>query len=291
MEQKINVVLDATMTDLFQLCEERFRLRFIKNKTTPIKSIYLDRGTIVHLALEEYYKLLAQGIAFHDRVSFALNVSRREIAAGGTDPYDEKINRIPEVLEEYLHYWRKVDEGLGIISVETPFSYILHEDAEIRIIMAGKIDLMVNDLPNYSNLPIDHKTYDSTRQDRRLNNQFANYANACSSNYLMVNKIGFQTSLKAEQKFKRVPLSYDPFIVEQWKQDTIKTVHRYLDCLATDSWQRNLTSCDKFNRLCEFYEVCNSSGQEAKDYRLEMDFRDAEPWDVGNTLGRKKEMT
>jgi hypothetical protein len=41
----------------------------------------------------------------------------------------------------------------------------------------------------------------------------------------------------------------------------------------------NETSCNKYNRLCEFHEVCDSSGNEAKIYKLEQLFVEKDPWD------------
>jgi hypothetical protein len=100
--------------------------------------------------------------------------------------------------------------------------------------------------------------------------------------------VGLQTSLKPEEKFKRIPLSYDPVILNDWKQNVTKVImHHYLACIANDYYPMNFTSCFKFNRKCEYYEVCDSSGQEARLFKLESDFVTVSPWDVTARLVKK----
>ncbi len=284
---KANILLDATMLDMFQLCETRFNYRFNHNKVTIIKAEPLDKGTLVHLGLESYYN----GIKTNQPYSIRLTTMEETVRAAGieSDLDVETVSNILAVLRNNVEYWKAADERLEILEVEQPFSYVLHEDDDLRIIMTGKIDLLVNDHPHYQSIPYDHKSYSRDYPARRLTNQFQNYAYACSSNYLFVNKIGFQTSLKSDQKFKRVPLSYDPMILSQWKDNVVKTVNRYINCVATNSYEMNLTSCDKYNRQCEYYEVCDSSGQEAKLYKLNSNFNTAEPWDVSAVLKGKEE--
>jgi len=122
-----------------------------------------------------------------------------------------------------------------------------------------------------------------------MSNQFRNYVNALNSNFLLVNKIGFQTTLKPHEKFTRIPLSFDPLYMDQWKYNVIKTMEHYVECLADGYWPMNETSCDKFNRKCEYYDVDDSSGKEAAEYKLATLFKDGEPWDVTKILKRTSE--
>jgi len=282
---KINVALDATMLDMLQLCEQRFDYRFNQNKVSPEKPKALDRGSLVHLGTETYYKALKDKKPFDDSVMLMTAAVR--LAGTESDLEPDICKRVLEVLHEYVEFWRTEDQRYEILEVEQPFSYVLFEDDEIRIIMIGKIDLLIND-NQYLNMPIDHKSYDRDYPVKRFTNQFCNYSYATKSNYILVNKIGFQTSLKPEQKYKRVPLSYDPLILEDWKQNTIRWARRYVEAVVTNSWPMNLTSCDKFNRTCEYFEVCDSSGVEAKTYKLVANFKTAPKWDVSQSLGRRE---
>lgn len=282
---KVNIVLDASMIDLFQLCEARFNYRHNLNRVAVEKAKPLDRGTLVHSGLEAYYShLKTEG--YTAATKSMVDAVNLEAATSDLEP--DVCKRVVDVLYEYTAHWKMSDQNVEVLEVERSFSYVLYEDDDVRIIMSGKIDLLIND-DKYHHMPWDHKSYDREYPSRRMTNQFCNYAIATESNYLLVNKIGFQTSLKPEQKFKRVPLSYDPLFLAQWKENTIKWVFRYLEDVATDSWPMNLTSCDKYNRLCEYYDVCDASGEEAKVYKLHANFKEGEVWDVSKRLGLEKD--
>jgi hypothetical protein len=285
---KVNIVMDMSQFDMFRLCEQRFNNRYNLNKTAPTKAPQLDRGTLVHLACETYYEMLKDGANYGDSTVAALS-KIRQAAVMTTDLEPEVVDRVIDVMEEYFDYWRVVDQNLGIVTVETPFLYLLHEDEEIKIHLAGKIDLLTSD-NKYENKPMDHKSYDRSYEVHRMSNQFKNYCYATKSMFLDVNLIGFQKTLKPHEKFRRVPLSYDPYILEAWKQNVIKVMYHYLTCVAENSWPLNETSCDKYNRRCEYFAPCDASGLEAKFYKLNSDFITIEPWDVSKVLRKSSEV-
>lgn len=284
---KANIVISATNIDLFQLCEARFNYRVNLKKVLPIiqKSKSLDLGGLAHQGLEVYYNMLKEEKHYNDRVHAALMKMRESSSNVETSNSDEtEVAYLLSVIEQNLDYWRSEDEQLRILSVEAPFDYILYEDDSVRIIISGKIDLLVDILglgrnSGYENIPFDHKTYSRDFPTYRLSNQFSNYCVATGSNYLIVNKIGLQKTLKAEEKFKRIPLSYDPIILQEWKDNIIKMIlGRYLHCVAENEWVMNFTSCFKFNRLCEYHAVCDSSGEDAKNFKLEANYINSKPW-------------
>lgn len=281
---KINVVLDATMFDLLQLCPARFNYRFNLNKVQLEKPKPLDRGTLVHIGMEEYYNALKEQEIFNHRVARSIQAVQQ--ASVTSDLPVEEISRIIDVLRETFLVHRTDDESMTIIAVEQPFMYVLYEDELLRITMIGKIDLICSK-PGYSKVAYDHKSYDRDFPVKRLNNQFTNYATATETNYLFVNRIGFQTSKKPEEKHKRIPLSYDDLFKAQWKKNVVSVVHQYLDYVSSNEWPMNLTSCDKYNRLCEYHEICDTSGEESKIFKLETNFNTAEKWDVSAILGKK----
>lgn len=291
---KANIIIDASQLDLFELCEARFNYRYNLHKTLPLiqKSRSLGLGSLAHEGFEVYYKSLAAGTHFNESVE-AATLSMRVKAADANESNStvDESEVLIRVVQENLDYWRHEDESFEILSVESPFAYVLFEDDHVRIIISGKIDLLVNKpaiggSSGYSSLPIDHKTYSRDSIVGRLSNQFINYASAVGSSYLIVNRVGLQKSLKAEEKFKRLPLSYDPLIIQQWKDNTITIIlEKYVNCVASKTWPMNFTSCLKFNRLCEYHDVCDSSGQDAKDFKLENNYVDTEPWDVTKGMG------
>jgi hypothetical protein len=297
---KANIILDASKIDLFETCPRRYYFRHIRNKGLPViyKNKALDLGGLAHEGLAIYYRMLGEGKHFSER-SEACLMKIREISSdpmqSNSEP--EEVSRLLRAVEENVDYWRSEDENtLEILNVETPFAYTLYEDDSIRIIISGKIDLLVNqkgigNQSSYSRLPYDHKTYSRDSMILRKSNQFINYCNATESNYLIVNRIGLQDPdvkkpIPASEKFKRLPLSYDPIYINDWKNNLTKMLlQQYLTCVAEGYWPEVSSSCNKFNRLCEYYSICDSSGQEAKDFKLENNFVEVEEWDVTKPLG------
>lgn len=290
---KLNIVLDASKIDLFETCPKRYDIRHNQNKGLPIvqKAKALDLGSLAHEGLETYYKGLAGGAKYPDRMDACLNKIREKSSDStwsNSDP--DEVNQLLKSVEESCEIWRFEDENFEILAVETPFAYVLYEDDTVRIIISGKIDLLVNKRgigreASYEGLPIDHKTYSRDSMLLRKSNQFINYSHAVGSNYLVVNRIGLQTSIEPSVKHKRIPLSYDPEYIQDWKDNLTKMLlSEYLGCVADNYWPEKPTSCNKFNRLCEYFEVCDSSGQDAKNFKLENNFVDVDVWDVTSKL-------
>ena len=284
-EKIIDICLDATMLDTFVSCPAKFNMRFNMNKTSKEKAPPLDRGDLAHKGLEPYYKELQKGTDFNNALEAAVNGFN--LASIDSDLEPSEVTTVRKAMIENLTYWKNEDTSLEILAVEESFAYELFVDDKIRITMMGKIDLLYNDR-KLGIIPLDHKTYQVTRPLHRKTNQFCNYTYATGRDYLMVNRIGLQTSLPLEKKHKRIPLSYDSLFLEQWKQNTIKWCYLYALSAADNSWPMNDTSCDKYNRLCEYYPICDSSGIEAKLYKLNVDFKTSERWDVAKSLGLGK---
>ncbi len=297
---KATVMLDASKIDLFETCPARFNFRYNHNKILPLTHISdkrnsLDLGTLAHEGLQVYYEALGKGIHYDDRISACL-MKIRELSSSETSlSSSEDVSILLANIEQSCDYWRAEDENsLEILAVEAPFVYTLYEDESVRILLSGKIDLLVNyhgigRASSYDRLPIDHKTYSRDGVVNRKANQFINYCNAVGSNYLVVNRIGlYDPNAKkpvVADKFKRLPLSYDPIYLKDWRDNLTKMLlQEFTACVAEGYWPEKPTSCNKFNRLCEYYSICDSSGQDSKDYKLANEYVDGEVWDVTKNM-------
>jgi len=275
--------------DLFRLCEARYNYRHNILIGKPGKAPAMERGSLIHLGNEIYYQALKDGLGYDAAVGMALS-KIREAGVVTTDLDNDIINRCVDVMEEYYDHWRIADQSFEIIEVEQPFMYELFTNDEVRIFLTGKIDLITSD-NKYTNEPMDHKSYDRSYEVGRMVNQFKCYAVATKSNYLTVNKIGFQKTLKPHEKFLRPRLTFDPLILEEWKQNVITTLmNSYLSCVAENKWPMNETSCEKYNRRCEFYEICDSSGLPAKNWKINSEYIKISPWDVTQVMKKSSQV-
>lgn len=300
LKQKLNIVLDASKIDLFETCAQRYNYRYNHNKVIPMigKPKALDLGGLCHEGFAVYFVALQEQKHYSDRMQAALN-KIREISSNpdlsSAEPDD--VNQLLKSFEESCDYWRSEDENsVEVLAVEQPFAYVLYEDEDIRILISGKIDLLTNfhgvgRASSYSNLPFDHKTVSRDSEILRKANQFINYCNAVGSNYLIVNRVGLQKSLKPEDKYRRIPLSYDSLYIQAWKDNLIKMLmQEFVTCVTDDYWPEKPTSCNKFNRLCEYYRICDSSGDmEYKLQKLYNEYVDREEWDVTKPLSERSE--
>lgn len=291
---RVNIILDMSMWDLFETCPWRYNVRHNMNRSVPVnqKAEALDGGSLAHEGLEVYYKGLQERLPYNDRMHNALMRMR----AFSSDPDQcnldsDDTKRVMGAVEESCDFWRFEDELMVIHEVERAFAYVLYEDEYVRIIITGKIDLLVDIPPlgrnsGYTMIPIDHKTYKKDFEVPRLSNQFMNYCVATGSKYLYVNRIGLhdpeaKKPKPTEEKMLRVPVAYDDGLLEQFKNNLKAGIlNEYLRCVASGEWRMDFTSCFKFNRKCEVYEVCETSDPHDKLVKLEQQFILASPWDV-----------
>lgn len=289
---KINIVWDASMFDTYSMCPFKFNIRYNRNLVPPVTAKPLDRGQIIHAGEEQYWLGLKEHKPWETCVDNALVVARFALNISDIDDVAEG-NAYIDALEGSFHHWKIEDLSYIIGEVEQPFSYVLYEDDNFRIVMIGKVDLVVSN-NQYNNLPIDHKSFERDYGAKRHTNQFINYANAVDSYYLLVNRIGVyakSSKKKPEERYKRVPLSYDPAYIESWKANTVMWAMKYYQSTVENTWERNLTSCDKFNRNCEYLEmVCDVSGEENKEFKLMTYFKKTEQWDVSKSLRKTSEI-
>ena len=97
-------------------------------------------------------------------------------------------------------------------------------------------------LRNVPVMPCDHKHSKRRGPVHPLSNQFIGYCWMLGVNNIMINKIGFQISLKPSEKFERPILSYPKDVIDWWVQNTIWWVKMLRFHRKQNVWPQNFTS-------------------------------------------------
>jgi hypothetical protein len=237
-------------------------------------------GSIVHTFLENYYDSIIKGefrsVAVEKGIKAATLYSHSE-EVRNTNP-DEKTWALT-TCEAYAEHYK--GEHWVPLEVETVKQTLLYEDDEIRIIWKSKIDLLTD--TNQGIYSVDHKTMSQRRDTLTLNNQFIGQCHTTQQPRMLVNKVGFQKSLKPEEKFERVLISYSADRLEEWRTEIVPYYARLM--LAYDEigyWPPNFTHCENKYGFCQFKGVC-SSERNMREEELRSEFKVGESWDVSNT--------
>lgn len=311
-KKKRQIVSDATLLSTIMGCGRLVDLRFNHNLLSLNgKSNSLECGNIVHKYLEVYYKTIIHG--FTKSQAHGYGMVAAEMYARGcpmcmnfkptednpkptcghkpgeypgceNTPYEkEKEYQIgwKWVLETCEHYYEfyKNDHWVPL-EAEVVKGEILYEDDEIIILWKAKFDLISD--TSQAIMPIDHKTMKQRRDSMSLNNQFMGQCILGKTHNMVVNKIGFQTTLKPHEKFLRATMSYSTKRLVEW-QNTILPywIYKYLDYLDNDYWAPNFDHCENKYGNCIFIDVCSVDPEE-RERELKLNFYVGEDWNPTN---------
>ncbi len=300
---KRTLSVDSTILSTVQSCARKALYNFVMHVQPNEKAQALEKGSLMHAMLEIYYGLLgncgnreksdvwqpilAEGMTPPDTrnkddiIRYAVTCGH--FLAGKTDlPFEEAEEAIYQ-FTEYAQYF--YNDEWKPLAVEEVGSRILYEDENVRFIYNFKIDLIAQK----GNLiaPFDHKTGNRRQNPTSLSNQFIGYSFGIDSQHVIVNKIGFQKTLKPNERFNRYILTIDKDRVEEWVDNSIYWCFVLLNYIDTNTWPMNLTSCDKYSG-CIYSTLCESNPQ-SRNWKIERDYTIGKPWDVANILEVIKE--
>lgn len=270
---KKTLFIDSQILSTIMQCAKMTELRFIRNLGTETKPEPFERGDLLHKTFAHYYKEVQNGISRSFASSHALQFGREFAIKLQLD--DIEINDILYQCSEYFLYY--ADESWEPVAVEQPFSFILYEDDDLKIVYGGVIDLVVA-IQHMPILPVDHKSQKKRYDISDLSNQFMGYATALQVNNLVINKVGFQKTLPPNERFSRKTLSYTDERLHEWRVKTaVSWARQLIFHEETGIWPMNLTSCDKFAGCMYRNTVCRAS-PDVREYNIEKHYVIQEPW-------------
>jgi hypothetical protein len=303
MTNKTHIIFDATMLNNLMACPRLCDYRHNLNLVPKEKSNSLEAGTMVHVILEYYHKAIIDGKNRQDAIEIGYIAAKEWLVGayrpnnvyfGSDDEYasDKFIAQedsakyeigwkyVFQTMNEYFDYWR--NDSFTIISAENVDTQTIYEDDELIIGWKAKFDCII-DMSN-GMMAVDHKTMKQRKDNCTNNVQFMGQCFLTKSRQMMVNKIGFQSSLKSHEKFERALIPYTDDRLKEFANDIVPHYARMLLAYTeAGNFPPNFSSCETKYGYCEFYrhDVCNSD-RRMRDETLKIYFKEGKKWDPTN---------
>ena len=167
------------------------------------------------------------------------------------------------------------------LEVEVVKSMVLYEDDEIRVMWKSKLDLISD--TNQGIFPIDHKTMKQNRDTNSMNNQFMGQCRIMNTNNVFINKFGFQTTLKPEEKFKRINVPYSNSRLLEWQGTIVPYYAKLLLMYAEmEYYPPNFSNCEGKYGNCPFYKTACSLDPDDRERGLKNNFVVGPEWNPTN---------
>jgi PD-(D/E)XK nuclease superfamily protein len=213
----------------------------------------LDRGSFIHDLLARYYTAKKEG-SDDSIIVDIINAARADILLD-TDLPPEKVDLSIKAFASYILYYKS--ESWTVLEIEQPFSKVLYETEDLRIIMEGKIDLIVKSTDGKIQ-PVDHKSIERDSRPVSLKNQFIAYAWALDTNTLIENRIGLQKGKSADEKFTRHLHCYSADQINEWIEDAVYAIRRMDMAVMAGYFPGSYSHCWS----CYYRPICESERQD-----------------------------
>jgi len=280
-----NVIFDSQILTGLMNCERLTDYQFNQN-LIPItgKGNPIECGSLLHEILKVYYQKIRAGEARWPAINSAKQAGEVLFKEMQNVPLDNVVhpnghvqyigwNYILATMDEYWEHYS--NESWTPIEIEKVVSEVIFEDSDVRVLWKAKLDMTVD--TNQGIYAVDHKTMKQRRDTISLNNQFMGQCVVTHTNGVIINKVGWQKTLKGNDKFTRPMMCYSSDRLDEWKQIVGYYAKYYIELNESGYWPPRFSFCDKFNG-CLFRGVCESD-RSMRDEEIKLHFITGEPWE------------
>lgn len=308
MPPKKNVIMDATLLSSLMSCGRYFDLRYNHRfMTVKGKSNSLETGALGHKILEVYYKHMINGFTRSQSIGQAMTAGQLYVTgcpycADGTNEHPScnheaaeypGVYNTPEqseghkvgwqfvfkTFEEYFEFYK--NDSFIPIAAEVVKGEVIYEDDELRVLWKAKFDTII-DTNQIGIVSMDHKTFKQRRDKTTLSNQFSGHCVLLKARNVLVNKIGYQSSLKIEERLTREIISYSADRLIEWQSEIVPYyAYKYIQFAESGFWPPDYTHCDSMYGPCMFKPVCEAD-RGMRSEILQKEFMIGPVWDPRN---------
>ncbi len=277
-DNRKTIILDATMLSTIMSCGRLTDFRFNHDlQAIDGKSPSIEMGSMVHAYLEKYYGLVASGTdkkEAHGYGMIAADVYSKSSEMQNTSDEDKKL--ASDTCQLYYEHYK--NDSWVPLEVEVVKKAEVYQDDEIRLMWSAKLDLIAENSSGI--VPIDHKTMKQRRPAMSLNNQFMGQCLLMGTRYMIVNKIGFQKSLKPSERFTREAVNYTASRMLEWQSTILPYWAKiYMMYAESNYWPPNWTHCENKFGFCQFKNVCESD-EGMREEVIGINFKVGEKWSI-----------
>ena len=302
---KLNIALDASQLHEYMMCPLKWFYRYYCNLELPqvtSKREAPDMGTLMHAILDSYYNLRLFDPSGNKMVQANACVEFFKASKITAKLFPNEVDDMEDFIARRfgLYVQNYIFNDLDVIpgGVELGFSKLLYEDAKVRFIVEGRIDLM-NRLwmgNIFKRCFTDHKTSGLITDLYPYKIQFKTYAWATGAEYGMINYIGMQEDktnklLKEKKLFRRTLINFKKEMIEEWEQTMMEKFEQIYHILRKEMTiekgfylLRNEAECSGAydSHPCQFCAICEEYNWDNKAMVKASSYKKVAPWSPWN---------
>lgn len=285
-----NIKVDSQVFSAYMSCQRYMDYRYNRH-LVPISgpSVNILKGTLAHEGTHKFNLARIEGATWNEAKSIALAACRVKAPTMNIDA--DNVLAVYKMLEEFWEFKQSNAIYEIPLAAERTFNVKVYENAELklRIYLTGRIDYIFKLISGDGGIiPLDYKTESEKWFYSGLSNQFKFYAIATKSNTVIVQRLGFQTSKKAEEKFKTETINFSDDIIKEFTEEIIpQTCMNLIISLEEKKYLPNYSNCIHGHFGCMFSDKYNNGGictisREVREEKIRSYFSVGVEWNPEN---------